>query len=129
MKASDLVTIWSAPVPSRLTSKQYSFRLPVDVAAKLAAFEELYPSRTRTQIVGDLLSAAIAVVEENLPASPGRLWGEDPDDGEKLYLATGPVMQFRTLVNKHYEAIERDMGNESPAPLYGVDLLVKADDK
>jgi len=41
MKASDLVTVWSAPDNSRLTAKQYSFRLPVHVAAKLAALEEL----------------------------------------------------------------------------------------
>lgn len=39
MKASDLVTIWSAPDNSRLTAKQYSFRLPVHVAAKLARWK------------------------------------------------------------------------------------------
>ena len=59
MKASDLVTVWSAPDNSRMTTKQYSFRLPVHVAAKLSALEELYPTKSRTQLVGDLLSAAI----------------------------------------------------------------------
>ena len=57
MKASDLVTVWGAPDNSRLTAKQYSFRLPVHVAAKLAALESLYPTRSRTQLVGDLLTA------------------------------------------------------------------------
>ena len=59
MKASDLVTVWSAPDNSRLTSKQYSFRLPVHVAAKLAALEDLYPTRSRTQLVGDLLAPEV----------------------------------------------------------------------
>ncbi|RTL28978.1 MAG: hypothetical protein EKK47_15015 [Burkholderiales bacterium] len=59
MKSKDLHSVWSAPDNSRLTAKQYSFRLPVHVAAKLAAMGEMYPNKTRTQIVGDLLSTAI----------------------------------------------------------------------
>ena len=52
MKASDLVTVWSAPDNSRLTAKQYSFRLPVHVAAKLAVLEEMYPTKSRSRLVG-----------------------------------------------------------------------------
>ena len=44
---------------TRLTAKQSSFRLPVHVAATLSALCELYPNKTRTQNVGDLLATAI----------------------------------------------------------------------
>lgn len=130
MKASDLVTVWSAPDNSRLTAKQYSFRLPVHVAAKLAALEDLYPTRSRTQLVGDLLSAAITEVEKNLPSHAGTPWDMEPEDGdEQLYEAAGMAADYRKLANKHYEAIERDLGNEEPKKLFDGVLLVTKDGK
>ena len=71
MKASDLVTVWSAADNSRLTAKQFSFRLPVHVAAKLAALEAMYLTKSRTQLAGDLMSAAIADVEKGMSICTG----------------------------------------------------------
>lgn len=127
MKASDLVTVWSAPDNSRLTAKQYSFRLPVHVAAKLAALEELYPGRSRTQLVGDLLAAAIAEVESKLPTSAGAHVDKHPETGEDLFEAVGPGAEFRDLANKHYRDIERAQGNETPRKLYAASLWVSKD--
>lgn len=129
MKASDLVTVWGTPDNSRLTAKQYSFRLPVHVAAKLAALEDLYPTRSRTQLVADLLSAAIAEVERNLPLYAAMPWEEVSEDGEQLYEAGGMAADFRKLANQHYEAIERDLGNEQPSKLFASALLVSKDGK
>lgn len=127
MKAADLVTVWSAPDNSRLTAKQYSFRLPVHVAAKLAALEDLYPTRSRTQLVGDLLAAAIAEVERKLPTYAGRQVDRDPDTGEDMFDAEGPGKIFRDLANKYYAEIERDQGNENPSPLYSGGFWVGKD--
>ncbi len=128
MDAKSLSSVWSAPDNSRLTAKQSSFRLPVHVAAKLAALAEMYPQKTKTQIVGDLLAAALAEVEKGLPAFPGRFFTKDENDGE-LYEATGPAERFRTLSNKHYAEFEAELGTESPAALYGSVLLVHKDEK
>jgi hypothetical protein len=128
MKASDLVTVWSAPDNSRLTTKQYSFRLPVHVAAKLAALEEIYPTKTRTQLVGDLLAAAIAEIERSLPTRAGPLWTTDPEVGE-LYVAEGVGVRYRELANKHHDAIERELGNDTPSQLFDDMLLVDKDGK
>lgn len=117
MKASDLVTVWSAPDNSRLTAKQYSFRLPVHVAAKLAALEEMYPTKSRTQLVGDLLSAALADVEKALPSIEGHSLGHDPDTHEEIFEEVGPRGKYRELSNKHYAMIEKDLGNENPGQL------------
>ena len=128
MQASDLVTIWSAPDNSRLTAKQFSIRLPVHVAARLAALEELYPTRSRTQLVGDLLAAAIAEVEKSLPTyASGEQVDEHPDTREALFDAGGPGANFRDAANRHYAEIERDLGNESPAKLYSGPYRVTAD--
>lgn len=129
MKASDLVTVWSAPDNSRLTTKQYSFRLPVHVAARLAALEELYPTKSRTQLVGDLLSTAIDEVEAKLPSFAGAPAGEHPETGESIYEESGPIARYRILANKHYQEIEKDLGNESPVKLFPSNYVVTADGK
>jgi hypothetical protein len=118
MKASDLVSVWGAPDNSRLTAKQYSFRLPVHVAAKLAALCELYPNKSRTEIVGDLLSAAIDDVEKALPSYEGEPVGRHPQTDEMLYSVYGPAVQFRALADEHYQALEKELGNPSPRSLY-----------
>ena len=118
MKASDLVTVWSAPDNSRLTAKQYSFRLPVHVAAKLAALEEMYPTKSRTQLVGDLLSAAITEVEKSFPNVTGSSVGFHPDTHEELFEDVGPASAYYEKANKHYTEIEKDLGNESPGKLF-----------
>ena len=118
MKASDLVTVWSDPDNSRLTAKQYSFRLPVHVAAKLAALEEMYPTKSRTQLVGDLLSAAMAEVEKSFPSVTGAAVGVHPDTHEELFEELGPVTAYHHKANKHYADIEKDLGNENPGKLF-----------
>lgn len=130
MKASDLVTVWSAPDNSRLTAKQYSFRLPVHVAAKLAALEELYPTRSRTQLVGDLLTAALAEVEKNLECHAGVPLGhKHPETDEEMFAMAGQILQFHQAANKHYAAIETELGNENPSLLFAENYSVTAEGK
>lgn len=128
MKASDLANAWGSPDNSRLTSKQSSFRLPVHVAAKLAALSEMYPQKTKTQMVADLLSAALADLEQGLPSFPGKFFTDDEQDGP-LFEAIGPAERFRTLTNKHYIELEKELGNESPTPFYTSVLLVCKEEK
>jgi len=117
--STDLPKLWAAPDNSRLTSKQYSFRLPVHVAAKLAALCEMYPQRSRTEIVGDLLAAALQEVEKGFPFVQGRYLASDPETGKEVFEDSGPAARFRDLANRHYLKIEKAMGNDKPKPLYG----------
>lgn len=117
MKASDLVTVWSAPDNTRLTAKQYSFRLPVHVAAKLAALEEMYPSKSRTQLVGDLLSSAIAEVERSFPFVEGPRIDHHRETGEDIFDDIGPRSRYQKMANKHYDDIEKELGNDKPPRL------------
>ena len=120
---------WSAPDNSRRTAKQYAFHLPVHVAAKIAALEDIYSTGLRTPLVGDLLAAAIADVEQKLPTDPGASWGRIPGTDEELFLATGPGVTYRELADKHYEEIGRDLCNEAPSKLFSSTLMVDADGK
>lgn len=123
MDAKHLSSLWAAPDNSRLTAKQQSFRLPVHVAAKIAALCELYPNKTKTQIVGDLLASALAEMERGLPAAPGTFFTKD-ENGKALYVALGIAQDYRNLSNKHFAELERELGNESPQQLFTSQLLV-----
>lgn len=118
MKSSTLHSVWSSPDNTRLTSKQFSFRLPVHVAAKLAALCEMYPSRTKTEIVGDLLSSAIDEFLAGLPYVQGKHVGINPKTGEEIHLDAGPESLFWELADKHYRELEKEMGTENPPSLY-----------
>jgi hypothetical protein len=118
MKSSDLHNVWSAPDNSRITSKQYSFRLPIHVAAKLSALAEMYPQKTRTEIVGDLLATAIDELVKGMPYVKGRFIDTDPDTGDEIHEDAGPSPKFWRLADKFYRELEMEMGNENPPSLY-----------
>ncbi len=119
MKPVDLAKVWAAPDNSRLTAKQQSFRLPVHVAAKIQALCDLYPHRTKTEIVGDLLSTALEGVIQGLCWTEGRLIGRDELGGpvhEEVLSFDGT--RFQEAANKHFKALERELGNKTPPELY-----------
>ena len=121
MKAGDLSKVWGAPDNSRLTRKQQSFRLPVQVAAKIDALCDLYPNKTKTEIVADLLSSALDEVIVNLPSQRGEQVGEHPDYG-RVFAVYGPAADFQRYANKHYKELERELGNKNPEELYTAQL-------
>jgi len=71
MKTEHLHDLWGGPDNSRLTTKQFSFRFPVHIAAKIAALCEMYPQKTRTQIIADLLTSSLDELEAKLPEALG----------------------------------------------------------
>ena len=126
MRAADLHKVWSGPDNSRLTTKQYSFRLPVHVAANLAALCDLYPNKTKTELVGDLLAAALSEVIRHLPYERGSRIGPVPDHPEwgDGFEMKGLAAEFRQRANKHHKELERELGTEKPQPLYPGDWVV-----
>ncbi|MFA7174638.1 MAG: hypothetical protein WC340_14735 [Kiritimatiellia bacterium] len=135
MKTSHLHDIWGGPDNTRLTKQQFSFRLPVHIAAKLAALCELYPQKNRTQIVADLLTAALDDLEENLPEGLGERENQvDALLAEELGLEVGDILyslggvrgNFRNLANRYYREMEEELGNDTPGKLYG-DMVVTED--
>ena len=126
MKPTDLHAIWSAPDNTRLTAKQTSVRLPVHVAAKLAALGQLYPGKSKTQLIGDLLANALDASIEGLPSVKGKTLDVVRDeDGEayEIYADIGPRAKFKYLANEHYVNLERELGNEGSDLLYPYDYV------
>lgn len=120
MKAKQLGAIWSRPDNTRLAPKQVSVRLPVHVMARLRALEDIFPTRTRTELIGDLLSSALDEVVSGLPMAMGEAYRgpSAPDDDEKYFEVEGLAAQFRYKSNKHFAEIEKELGNKEPGQLF-----------
>jgi hypothetical protein len=104
MEAKYLINTWVGPDNSRLMRNQTSMRLSVQVAAKISALCDLFPQRTKTQIINDLLSTALDELEGSLEETP--LWGPS-EEGENI--PTQKTEYFR-LVDKHLAEIEASDG-------------------
>lgn len=117
MKASDLVASWTSRDNKRLTSRQFSIRLPVHIAARIAGLCDMFPTKTRTDIMADLLDSAL----EELEKSFSHHYSEDDEidviDGMAIYLNKGSYGDYARAVNKHYEELEKELGNEHPRSL------------
>jgi hypothetical protein len=128
MKTEHLHDLWDSPDNSRLTTKQFSFRLPVHIGAKIAALCEIYPQKNRTQIVADLLTSALDDLEKTLPQAPGEMLDPSECDaiceqigeprGQQLYYLGGIKGRFHKLANRHYKELEKELGNENPPQLF-----------
>ena len=121
IKVSDLPKIWSAPDNKRLISKQISIRLPIHVAAKIYALEALYPNKTRTELINDLLSTALEDVGEALPSEKGPQIGEFPIFGDELqpvYQDIGLRGRYYELFSKYLFELEKEAGNTEQIPQY-----------
>jgi len=116
MKAKDVLNIWSAPDNSRLTTKQLSVRLPVHVAARINALCDMYPNKTKTEIIGDLLSMALREIEAAFPIDKGQQEGVD-SDGDPYYEDIGPFRIYERYANEHYAKLENELGNDNPRTL------------
>jgi predicted DNA-binding protein len=108
MKAADLHKLWSSPDNSKLTSKQYSFRLPVHVAAKIQALCDIYPNKTRTEIVGDLLSSALEEVKQGLLSYDSNEPITILPDGEEIFEQWGPRVTFDGLTEKYIRELDAE---------------------
>lgn len=118
MKPSDLHKLWSAPDNSRLAAAELPLRLPVHVAARLQALADMYPNKSRGEIVADLLAAALGEVEQAFPPVKGNCVGQDEGGREPLFEDAGPVGRYQRLANDYYLAMEKELGNPKPQPLF-----------
>lgn len=116
--AKDLSKLWGAPDHSRLTKKQQSIRLPILVAAKIEAIQELYPTQKKSEIIGQLLASALDQFEQGLESLPDldqpTVFG--PDE-ETFFPDIGDKGKFIRLSNEHIKTFELELGNGSPTLL------------
>lgn len=133
MEPKDLAKVWDAPDNTKLTPKQISLRLPILVSAKISALCEMYPRKTKTEIIGDLLSTALDQFEQGLESVKGLCveqlpTGDFNGSWESTFEDIGSRGRFWNLTEKHLRELENEAGISEPMKI-PVSFIFETDEK
>ena len=101
MNTKDLLKTWTGPDNSRLMRNQTSMRLSIHVAAKISALCEMFPQRTKTHIINDLLSTALDELASGLEVT--HPWEQSEEGLENLPTQKS---EYDRLVEKYVKEME-----------------------
>ena len=110
MKVKELIEAWETSASQPRTARDYNVRLPMDDAAKLAALREMYPGRSETDLITDLLSAALDDLEAAFPYVQGQRVVAEDEHGDPIHEDVGTTPRFRELTHKHLERLKSEEG-------------------
>ncbi len=105
MRFKELLDDWRQNASEARTSVEYSVRLPVDDAARLHALAELFPGRTRDQLITDLLGAALQEVAAAMPYVAGSNVISSDEQGDPVYEDVGLTPRFAELTRKYKKTL------------------------
>ena len=110
MRFKELLERWREGDADARTATDYSVRLTVDDAARLQALAEMFPGRTREQLITDLLGAALQEVATAMPYEAGKKIISRDDQGDPVYEDAGLSPRFAQLTRKYRKEIEAQAG-------------------
>ena len=113
VKFKELLDSWQNSASGARTAAQYAVHLPLDDAARLHALAELFPGRSREQLITDLLSAALQEVAAAIPYVPGSRVISRDEQGDPLYEDVGLTPRLIELTRKHRQRLEAELGKKS----------------
>ena len=97
MRIAELIQRWTEATQGGAAVRGYAVRLPLRDAARIEALRMMYPNRSESQLMADLIRAALDELEVAMPYVPGsRIIAED-DYGDPIYEDLGPTPQFYSL--------------------------------
>jgi hypothetical protein len=100
VRFKELLDDWRQNDSGARTSTEYSVRLSVDDAARLHALAELFPGRTREQLITDLLGVALQEVAAAMPYVAGSKVISTDEQGDPVYEDVGLTPRFAELTRK-----------------------------
>ncbi len=108
MKVNELLDHWNEAPSQQLTARKYTARLPVWDAARIGALAELFPSRTKTQIMTDLVSAALNELESKIPYVRGDKVISEDDHGDPIYEDVGLTTKFLEIARSYAKQLQEE---------------------
>ena len=97
MRIAELIQRWSKEGRARTSVRAYTVHLSLRDAARIEALHLMYPGRNDSQLMADLIRAALDELEVAMPYVPGnRIIAED-DYGDPIYEDLGPTPLFYSL--------------------------------
>ena len=71
MRIAELIQRWNEEAHTRTAMQPYEVRLALRDAARIEALRMMYPNRSDSQIMADLIRAALDELEVAMPYVPG----------------------------------------------------------
>lgn len=103
MYLKQLVEHWENHAQGNLTKDTYEVHLTLEDAAKLDALAEMYPKRSKEQIICELLSAALGQLEASFPYIQGTKVVATDELGDAIYEDIGPTPRYLALTKKYLD--------------------------
>lgn len=110
MNFKELLESWRASAAAPRSAREWSVRLPLEDAARLAALAEMFPGRAPEQLITELLGAALREVAAVMPYVPGTRVIATDEQGDPVYEDVGPTPRFMELARRH----QRELGAARP---------------
>lgn len=112
MKIRDLVKIWEKDASGKMTERTFTVKLPLHDAARIMALAEMYPARTASQIITDLLGSALDELEEAFPYAKGETIIAEDEYSDPIYEDVGLTPVFFEKTQKFLRQLESESGND-----------------
>jgi hypothetical protein len=107
VKFRELLESWQRNAATERAVAEYVVRLPVNEAAQLQALAEMFPGRTREQLITDLVSAALQELAAAMPYVPGTRVISTDEQGDPVYEDAGPTPRFMELTRKNRKKLDK----------------------
>jgi hypothetical protein len=108
MKVRDLMKHWEKHASSKMAAREFCVKLPLYDAARIMALVEMYPARTETQIVTELLGAALFELEEAFPYAQGDKVITKDEYDDPVYEDIGLTSVFLQKTEKYMRQLESE---------------------
>ncbi len=105
MSFVDLIGIWDQQASGELAHDKYQVQLSIESAAKLEALVELFPLRTREQLIAELLSCALDEMVAAFPYVQGERIIAHDEEGDPIFEDAGYTPRYLALVEKHMKRL------------------------
>lgn len=105
MRVRDLLNNWQQATETEKKEHEFVVKLTRHETAKIAALAEMFPGRTPTDIVRDLLDAALQELEATMPYVPGDKVVAEDEQGDPIFEDVGPSPRFKELLSKHLDLL------------------------
>ncbi|MGD8407709.1 MAG: hypothetical protein PVF21_03730 [Thiohalophilus sp.] len=113
MQIQQLLDKWAGTARHEEPVIHTSIELPLEQAARLLALQDMYPGRTREQLLLDLISTALDELEAALPYVPGNKVVSEDEYGDPIYEDVGPTPRFLELTRKYRDQIQQESTGKS----------------
>lgn len=97
MRIAELIQRWKKKASTNASACAYTISLPLRDAARIEALHLMYPDCTESQLMADLIRAALDELEVAMPYIPGQRIIAEDDYGDPIYEDLGPTPQFYSL--------------------------------